>query len=214
MTEEDDTPLLADLRVATIRRENDGVDEELSRLEDEVADLKDQVDDLETERDEEAERAEKAEKLLSKLRDAEREDQLNRIREANEAVDDGDEVDLSTLEEASVDQLETVADLLEQASETTEVSNKGTSPDLSQVDGGEPSFEDELAEVAEQWGLSRKYEQAKNDEFASPGDNFGDGKASSIPQTAQNLPDAGYSRGPNGDVPMEDIMDALKEGSD
>ena len=186
-TDPDDPPMLADLRVSTIRRENDRVDEEFEQLESQVDDLETDVDDLETELEDERDRADAAEKLLAEFRDSEREELLARIREANETVDDDEEVDLSALEDASVDQLETIAEMIENVAGTQpEVSNRG-GPDLGQVDDGSQTAEDVLDEVAADFGLSRKWEQTKNGDFSTPSDDHG-------VDVATDLPDGGISR--------------------
>lgn len=198
--EDDNVRPLADLNVPTVRRENAAVDDQISSLESELADLREEVADLENERDTAEERADEAEQLLEKFHDAQRDEQLARIRAANEEVDDEDEVDISALEDASVDQLETVADLLEvTAGETVEVSNEGA--DLSQVDDGEKSLEEELAEKADEFGLGQAYRKMVNGE--SPAATY---QADSDDEP----PEAGLARGADGDIPMEDIVSTIQ----
>lgn len=167
MTEDDDIHDLADLNVSAVRAGNEHVDDRMSELESKISDLEQQVASLEDEKEEIEQEREAAEKLLADFRDSRREEQLDRIRQANEAVGADEEVDLSTLEDASVDQLETVAEMLESASTSEEVSNSDRTPDLSNLDGGssDGGIEETKAQVAAENGLGRLYERAKNDDF-------------------------------------------------
>lgn len=197
---------LADLNVATVRRDNAAVDELISGLESEAAELRKEKEDLEAAVDSEKERADTAEELIKKFHDSRREEELARIREANEAVDEDDRVDIAALEEASVDQLETVADLLEVTAGTSaEVSND--EPDLGTVEGGEKTLEDELAEKAEGWGLGRSYQRLVNGEIPT-GESHESDDVSTMADAQP--PAAGFSRGANGDVPIDDIMETLE----
>lgn len=194
--ENDNVHSLADLNVATVRRENEAVAEQIDSLEAEVEELRKEKSDLEDDLDEEESRANEAEKLLKEFAENQRKEQLARIRSANEAVDDEEEVDLSTLEEASVDQLETVADMLEAAAGTeTTVGNDPA--DLDTVEGGEKTLEDELAEKADEFGLGRSYRRVLGD------DEEAEAAADEAP------PEAGLERGAGGDIPMDDIVATL-----
>lgn len=172
MDNPDDTPLLADLNVSTVRRENDAVDERISELESEADDLRGEVADLEAENDRLEKENDQARELLSRLQDSQRNEQLQRIKEANERVDPDQEIDLETLEDASVDHLATVADMLEVAADKADsgsISNTENRPD---VGGTNPEEDDDLEsaleEMAQDMGLTRPWEKAKNDSFSGP----------------------------------------------
>lgn len=151
---------LADLNVDFVRAENSHVDSRMETLESQISELEQQVASLEGEKDDLATEKEATEKLLAKFRDAQREKQLNRIQEANAAVDADEEVDISTLEEADVDQLETVANLLESAAGSSGVSNSGNAPDLSGVEGDDsPDLQSQMAEVANDAGLGSMFQE-------------------------------------------------------
>ena len=160
---DDDHPKLADLHIDTIRRENDHVDTRLAELESEISELESDIDYLEDEVDEVEADKEAAEKLLADFHEGQRKKQLNRIQEANEAVSEDTEVDLSTLEDASADQLETVADMLEAASGAT-VDNSDNKPDVAgtapDVDGAD-DLEARKAELAQEGGLAGMYKSVK-----------------------------------------------------
>lgn len=157
---------LADLHIDTIRRENDHVDQRLEELEAEITSLESDVDQLESEKADIAEEKEAAEELLGDLREGQRKKQLNRIKEANAAVSEDNEVDLSTLEDASVEQLETVAQMVEGAAGAAGVSNTDRTPDVGgatpEGTGGDgPSdLEQRKAAVADEHGLASLYAQA------------------------------------------------------
>ena len=192
MTDQDDHPKLADLHIDTIRRENDHVDQRLAELEDEIDDLESEVSTLEDEKADLSEEVTAKEQLIADFRDGQREKQLNRIREANEAVAEETEVDLSTLEDASVDQLETVAEMLENASGNG-VSNTDRTPEVSDPEGGSggPSgLEERKAEIAAEEGLAKLYADAKSGEPDISRDDFG----------------------PQGSMSGSDILDAATEG--
>lgn len=167
----DDTPKLADLNVRTVRRENDNVDEAMAELEDQLDDLETEVAEKDATIDTLEDEKEQAQTLLAKFEEGQRKEQLDRIREANEKVDADDEVDLSTLEDANVDTLSSVADMVERAAEaaTTEgVSNTDDEPDLGGVDPNDDDTDAALAEAASAMGLSKSYEKLQNDEFNGP----------------------------------------------
>lgn len=184
MTDDDPTqyPKLADLHLDTVRAENDHVDQRFAELQEEVRELEDEVATLEDEKEDLREEKEAAEELLDDLKEGQRQKQLNRIKEANEAVSEDTEVDLSTLEDASVDQLETVAEMLESAAGTDAVSNTDRAPDVGGADpdgtGGADELADRKAKLAEQTGLSSLYEQAQegfNVNYSANGAQIDDG---------------------------------------
>ena len=159
---DDDHPKLADLHIDTIRRENDHVDTRLAELESEISELESDKEDLKDEVAEVEADKEAAEKLLADFHEGQRKKQLNRIQEANEAVSEDTEVDLSTLEDASADQLETVADMLEAASGAT-VDNSDNKPDVAGTapDTGADDLESRKAELAQEGGLAGMYKSVK-----------------------------------------------------
>lgn len=170
MTDDNDEVLeLADLNVDYVRSSNDHVDNRMTELEDQISELEQQVATLESEKEDLAEEKEATEELLAEFQEDQRQKQLNRIKEANDAVAPDEEVDLSTLEDASVDQLETVADMIEAAAGSAEVSNTDASPDLSNVDSndGSDDLEEAMAEVAQEEGLYGMYKDLHTDEQAN-----------------------------------------------
>lgn len=164
---EDDVRDLADLNVAAIRAGNDHVDDRMSEMESQISDLEQQIATLEDEKEDLEADKEAAESLLADFRDTQRDEQLRRIRQANEAVGADEEIDLDTLEDASVDQLETVAEMLESATATTQVSNRDSTPDISGIDSSavDDDVEGRKAQLAEKEGLARLYEKAQTDGF-------------------------------------------------
>lgn len=170
----DQFPKLADLNVDKVRAENDHVDNRIAELESQVEDLQSEKATLEEEKADLAEEKEATEQLLADFRESQREEQLNRIREANELVADEDEVDISSLEDASVDQLVTVADMLEQVTaaaaesiqSNSQPSNADRRPNLG---GADPDPDNDIQsakqQVANESGLGALYQKATNDEF-------------------------------------------------
>lgn len=169
-----DTPLLEDLNVRTIRAKNEGVDEELTAKEEEISDLQQQLAEKDQQIDSLEDELETAKELLRQFRDDQKSQYIERIQKANEVVDDEDEFDTSGLESADVDVLETVADrmekLAEAASNSGGVSNTDNSPNLSNVNrsdvDGNPN--DEMAQIAEEMGMSSAYEKLQNNDFDEP----------------------------------------------
>lgn len=166
---------LADLHVDTVRRENDHVDDRMAELESQVSELETTVSTLESEKADIEEDKEAAKELLAEFRDTQRDEQLTRIKQANEAVSPDNEVDLSTLEDASVDQLQTVAEIVEAAAGSQTVSNTDRSPEFSGVDDGTPdadAIEQRKMQVANDEGLMGLYEKAKSGDFEADHDNL------------------------------------------
>lgn len=203
---DNETPYLADLHVSTVRRENDHVDDEISSLEDEVSSLQDEVAALKSERDGLEDEKEAAEELLEEFSKSQREAQLQRIRAANEQVDTDDEIDLEALEDADADQLEVVAEMLENAAEaagTESVSNTGSKPNVSGVEREADDIESKKDEVAKRMGLAKSRDRMKNGDTQRPeGIVAGD--------AAKNGSVVGSGR--QGDVSARDLLEEIAGG--
>lgn len=180
----DQFPKLADLNVDKVRAENDHVDNRIAELESKVSNLQSEVATLEDEKSSLEDKKEAAEQLLAEFHDSQREEQLARIREANEAVAPEDEVDLEPLEEASVDQLTTVANMVEKAAAAagqTQPTNANRRPELSNADPQSNGDIDDLkAQAAKKAGLGELYEKAQNDAFTANHQQIGDGVSNDL----------------------------------
>lgn len=179
----DQFPKLADLNVDKVRAENDHVDNRIAELEAQVADLQSEKASLEEEKASLEDEKEATEQLLADFRESQRDEQLNRIRQANQVVADEDEVDLSTLEDASVDQLTTVADMLEKATQATSTgqpSNANRRPNLNNADPATAADDDLKAQIAAEEGLGSLYEQAKNGDFEYDHKSLAGGEANAL----------------------------------
>lgn len=170
MTEDDDTQYLEDLNVRHIRAENDEVDETMSDLEAEVERLEAEVDDKEETISDLRDEKETYEELVSDFREGQRNEYLDRIREANEAVSEDDEVDLSAFEDADPDTLRAVAEQVERLAEAANAGSvSNDKPDLSDVSPDDDEIDDLEAakrEAAKEAGLLDAYERIQNGETA------------------------------------------------
>lgn len=180
----DQFPKLADLNVDKVRAENDHVDNRIAELEGQVSDLQSDKATLEEEKADLEEKKNATEQLLADFREDQREEQMNRIRSANEAVSDEDEVDLSTLEDASVDQLTTVADMLEKATAATggQPSNANRRPNLNDANpnAGDDGVDEMKQQIAQEEGLGGLYEKATTDGFEHDHQSLTGGDASEL----------------------------------
>lgn len=170
---DDDTQYLEDLNVRHIRAENDEVDEAMADLEAKVDDLESEVEDKEAQIAELEEENEAYESLVADFREKRREEYLDRIRAANEAVAAEDEVDLSAFEDADPDTLKAVAEQVERLAEAAgadTVSNE--KPDLSNADpddGFDEDLEEAKVRIAEENGFGDAYRRIQEGELPGPG---------------------------------------------
>lgn len=169
----DNSVQLDTLSATFIRENNDQVDEAISGLEDQVASLQDEraslkatIEDKDDRIDALTEEKETAEQLLETFRESQRDDHLSRIRAANDQLSESDQVDLASLEDASPDQLATVADFAEklagQASQSG-VANQ-SEPDLSSVEG-DGDLDAQLKQAAADIGMADAFEKARSGGF-------------------------------------------------
>lgn len=169
---DDDTPYLEDLNVRHIRAANEQVDEEMSDLEAKVSDLEDEIATLEDEVDDKDEQIEAYEGVIADFRESRREEYLERIREANEAVSEDEEIDLSAFEDSDPDTLQAVAEQVERLADAArDEPVRNETPDLGNAaggDGGDDDLEAAKQEVAESVGLGSAYERIQNGDTRKP----------------------------------------------
>lgn len=170
---DDETQYLEDLNVRHIRAENDEVDEAMADLEAKVDDLESEVDDKEAQIADLEEEKEAYESLVADFRESRREEYLDRIRAANEAVSADDEVDLTAFEDADPDTLRAVAEQVERLAEAAGADSVGNEkPDLSNADPGD-DFDEDLEEakarIADENGFGDAYRRIQEGELPGPG---------------------------------------------
>lgn len=189
MSDESTLPL-SDIAPERARRENDMIDEQFSELEEQVASLEDEKATLQEELDTVRDEKEALEDVVATYRDQRREKLIAGIRDtmSGAAVDEDDfAFEFDELEEAEISTLETVKDAVETTVEAAgigdeRVSNRGDSPDLSNVEGdGGQSRDEEIAELAQQkaeeLGMGQKWQQLQNGESLANRQSFTAGDA-------------------------------------
>lgn len=168
----DDTIVdLSDLSARKIRQENPAVDEEFEALEADLDEVRDDRRDLERRLEDAEETIEDLEgeveardQLLSDVRDSKREEAIQRIEEANEAVlGDDIAVELSAFEDADIETLGAAAEMAETlAAKSEEKRISSSKEDLDGTGSGTGDLSQRYEELASEMGLAGQLEKAED----------------------------------------------------